>query len=361
MNKKLLIIAGIIIAAIAGLTIFVLSGGGGGDKGNLTRLPDHSFEDWSKNITNSQAVTNEALDLFDSTVLSYDKIMEMAKTGRISLVSELWRLRRKCPALQKQYADKMTADEKEKARDEWYRCNLLIQKFLMAKFKKPGNEHLANIFMKYVRYEGIMREFQMPKDISREERYKLIKEKRREIMGNADAQLVFGLEETKVSYNGTLKNFMKDTRGMSGDERMKAYPDMRKKAYGDYYDAMVEKEPRFSTYNMEMTLRNNDLTAMKGEARTQYVRGMRERYFGKAGADRMAKVDQQIAQEKDTIEKYKAAESKFLTENASLSDADKETKLRAMRVKFMGSAAAAAYERRMKYEDYMRKKRAEKK
>ena len=304
-------------------------------------MPDHQSEDWNLPIEDPEGLAREAQTMFEGIeVLSYEQLIQAARKGEVSLVSELWRLRRQCP----QDMDR-------------YDCNIRIRQFIMDKFLPPGNEQLVELLTKYLKYEEEMSRFEMPKDISLAEQYNLIREKRRDFFGPEDAQLVFGFEEAKASYPATFKSFQESTAGLSGDARMKAYEEMRKKAYGDYYETVVAREPKFSKYEVEVEIRGNDLASMAADKRGAAVNELREKYFGKEGAARMAAVDAQIQERETTIASYKAAEAEFLKNNASLSAADQEKKLMELRVKFFGQEEAEAYSRRESYEKAMQELR----
>lgn len=310
--------------------------------GTATVLPDHQFEDWSAPIDDPIGLAQEADSLFASVdTLTYEELLRAVQRGDVSLVSELWALRRNCP------------DDMER-----YDCNIRIRQFIMDKFAPPGNEQLVELFTKYLKYEEEMATFQMPDDLTLKEQYALIREKRRDFFGAEDAQLVFGLEEAKADYAVTYKDFTEETAGMSGDQRMAAYEAMRRKAYGQYYDSVVAREPEFSKYETEVSLRDADLSGLVGTDRSAKMSELRTKYFGKDGAERMAQVDAQIAQREASQNEYKKAEADFLANNAELKGAALDSKLMELRVKHFGQEEAEAYTRREKYEQAMRELRA---
>jgi lipase chaperone LimK len=342
-NKKYLIAGG--LAAVAGLllvAIWLLSSSAQSD--NLARpaeLPDHQFEDWGLPIDDPEGLSREARSLFEGIeVLSYEDLIRAARKGEVSLVSELWRLRRNCP------------EEMER-----YDCNIRIRQFIMEKFLPPGNEQLVELLTKYLKYEEEMSRFEMPRGASLQEQYQLIREKRRDFFGPEDSKLVFGFEEAKADYASTYADFQKDTVKLSGDARLTAYEEMRKKVYGDYYETVVAREPKFTKYETEVELRGSDLSAMAADQKGAYVAAMREKYFGKEGAARMAAVDAQIAERDQTLETYRDAEAEFLKNNAHLNESERARKLMEMRVKYFGQDEAEAYTRRESYEKAMKELR----
>ncbi|MCR9142088.1 MAG: lipase chaperone [bacterium] len=342
MNQKP-IVFGALLAVVLLLVaaIWYLSSGGANDSAQPVALPDHKFENWDSPIEDPEGLSREAESMFDGVeVLSYEQLIIAARKGQVSLVSELWKLRRQCP------------DDMDR-----YDCNIRIRQFIMDKFLPPGNEQLAELFTKYLKYEEEMSRFEMPKDLTLKQQYELIRDKRRDFFGPEDAQLVFGFEEAKAGFTAQLKSFQESTAGMSGDARIAAYEEMRKKAYGDYYETVVAREPKFSKYETELQLRETDLTGLDPAKRGAKVTEMREKYFGKEGAARMAKVDAEIAERETKLTAYKDAEAELLKNNAELSGDALDGKLMELRIKHFGKEEAEAYARRENYEKAMKELR----
>lgn len=341
MQKKFIPFIAVGVLLVAGILYVLLSGGG---SEMPEKLPDHEFENWDQPVGNAGQLTEEAFGMFDDpSQLTYDNLLAAAKSGKISLVSELWKLRRSCPKGMSRYD-----------------CNIRIRLFIKEKFPPPGGEHLVELLNKFLAYEETMAEFQIPSDLSYEERYELIKKKRREVFGSDDAHLVFGLEESKFQYTQNYKTFVADTKGLTGDEKLKQFEEMRKETLGDYYDATVEREPKFSVFEREMFFREDDMAKMEDGAKTEKTHEVRVKYFGEAGAARMAAVDQQIAQESESIKTLQAAEAEYMKNNSGVPDAEKEKELMELRVKYLGKEEAEAYTRRQKYAEAMEKLRTKK-
>jgi lipase chaperone LimK len=295
----------------------------------------------------------------EENMYTLSQLLEMARTGRISLVTELWRLRTRCEAggekalnpdkvvpIESPDSSKATAMNIEE-------CNLRIENFLREQYPAPENEKIIGLFRNYLRYEDAMRHFKMPEKITIKERYELLKNKRREIFGEADATLVFGFEETKTEVQDILSDFLKSSSAMPAEERIRKYYDLRKSKLGDYNAAVNETEPAYTRYETEIMLRGDEMQRQNTtEAQTQ---AMREKYFGADGAKRMAAVDAEIKQERQRIENYEAAAQQLLRENASLSESQKQDKLTELRNSILGKEEAEAYMQRMRYEEYLRK------
>jgi len=266
---------------------------------------------------------------------SFNQLMDMARTGRISLVAELWAMRTKC-------GENINLEE----------CNIRIENFLREQYPPPGNEKMVSLFRTYLRYEDAMRRMHLSDKMPLAERLELMKKKRREFFSEADAQLIFGYEEARAATQDALSEFFRTSAAMPADQRVKKYFEIRQKNLGDYNTAYNEQEPAYTRYETEVMLRNDEMQR-KGTTAGE-TQAMRERYFGAEAAKRMAQVDKEIREERARIDGYEEAAKKLVAENPSLSEADKRAKLAELRVGMLGKEEAAAYERRMQYEEYLR-------
>jgi hypothetical protein len=280
---------------------------------------------------------------------TFSQLMELARTGRISLVSELWRLRSKCGADTAESADTVTTSIAQMSFDE---CNLRIENFLREQYPPPDNEKILALFRTYLRYEDAMRRLQIPENFSATERYEYIKKKRREFFSEADAQLIFGYEEARMAAQEALNEFVKNSSEMPAEQRVKKYYEIRKNILGEYHAAFSETEPAYTRYETELMLRSEEMQRKRNVAAE--TQALRERYFGAAAAQRMAQVEKEIREERARIDSYEAAQRKFIQDNPELSGKERDEKLRALRVQILGKEEADAYERRMQYEEYLR-------
>lgn len=296
----------------------------------------------------------ESKSLFtEDNMYTYAQLVEMARTGRISLIAELWKLRHKCDSRgQNETGKEQTAEATPAPKMNLDECNLRIEAFIREQYPAPENEKLLKLFRDYLRYEETMRRFVLPDNLTVEERQQQIKKKRREIFSESDAQLVFGYEEARTETQEALGEFVKNSAAMPAADRVQKYFDLRKKSLGDYNAAYNESEPAYTRYETELMLRGDEMQRKNSAAAD--TQGMREKYFGREAAKRMAQVDKEVQQERQRIENFEAAAQKFVQQNASLSEAERKAKLAELRVSMLGKEEAEAYERRMQYEEYLR-------
>ncbi|MEM7181531.1 MAG: lipase secretion chaperone [Spirochaetota bacterium] len=290
----------------------------------------------------------KAEDVFgNETLLSYEEIMAKAKKGEINLVWELWAVRRKCP---KEYRPQQ--------------CDLLIRGMLEKKYPAPQNKELLDLFDSYRKYEEQMRQFDkvaVDQKLKFKDKYEKIKQKRRELFGDEKAQLIFGLEESKISFANAQKTFLDENKNLSSKEKITKYEELKKKIYGDYYETIKKREQKYDVYQTELTLRQEELKKLDGKAKEKALQAVEKRIFGDEIAGKLAKNREDFAKQETQLADYAKQEKTFLSQNSGISDEDKKEKLRALRVKIFGEEGANTYEKRLELEEAMKNANKQKK
>lgn len=271
----------------------------------------------------------------DGDFLKFEQIISRAKTGELNLVSELWTLRRQCP-------EGSTREQ----------CHEYIKAFLKNEYSEADANRLIQMLTNYLKYESAMVDLDTTSNsFSNYEKYEKVKELRRKIFSKEDANLIFGLEEATADFSFNRKNFLDETKNLSADERIRQYDAFRKKSFGNYYNALVAREPKFDRFETEMELRQQELSKLSPKDRENKEKEIRISYFGKDGNERMEKVLREIKEEEEKISRLEQEEKKFLNQNPNLSATDREKKLMEMRSEILGSKELAEeYSRRIEYE-----------
>jgi hypothetical protein len=333
MNKNFLYVA--IGVIVLGLIAFFIFGKGSKSKKKAASGQEESVNSGSdSNLypmgSPESNIWDDALSSFQGDdKMGYIEFLEALKTGKKNFVWEVWALRRQCP-------EDYTPEQ----------CNNTIMVLIDKNYPKPENESMKALFNKYFEFEKSMREFKTPENSDFSQRYELIKEQRKKIMGNENASLIFGMEESQVEFLDASKNFFNSSKNLKGDERVSKYESLRKKTYGSYYDAILSREDKFQNYQTELELRDKDLTSLSQAEKDKKLRSIQEKFFVKEGADSIAKVQKETDEYNKKISDYQKQESEFLSANASLSDKEKAVKLEEMRIKALGKEEAEAYARR---------------
>ncbi|EMY69244.1 lipase secretion chaperone [Leptospira vanthielii] len=334
--KKIIIIVVIFLIFFLGLLYFLKQDSTANQsKQSLSPEEQMTMERISP-LGTGEGFWDEAISPFrEDKTKPYLELLDDLKTGKINFVWEVWALRRKCKA-------EYTPDQ----------CNATILAYIDAEYESPDKEKVKDLFISYFRYEEEYRKWEQPTDLSFVELYEKIKAKRRDVL-NDKADLIFGMEESQVSFLEGTQNFIKQSANLPAEQRVKQFEDLKKKTYGTYYDSLVSREDKFDHYQVEMSLRDKEFNAITDpKEKEKYLNRIEIKYFGKERAGSLAEERSKESKFKESISKYELKEKDFLRENANLSAAEKEKKLKELRIQFLGSEEEAdAYIRRKNIEE----------
>lgn len=344
MDKKVSI--GIIVLALV-LVISYLVFGGSPSKKKYSSSVSGDMQDGKSQVGSSttqpfgdqSGLWDEALSPFQGTEKKgYLELIADLKSGKVNFTWEVWALRRKCPA---DYTP--------------LQCDETIYKFLDTNYASPDKEKMKELFKAYFQYEDEARKMEFPANISFQERYEILKQRRRSIVGEEKAELFFGMEESQVAFIPAAKNFIESSKNMNPDERVKKYEELRKKTYGSYLNAVTGREDSFDHYQTEISLREKELAGLSAEEKEKKLGSLQTKYFGKDGAERIAAANKELAAQNKKISDYEKAEQEFLSSNNGISEKDKAEKLKELRIKMLGEEDAESYARQKQYEEEISK------
>lgn len=292
------------------------------------------FEDNVYPLGMDNSMWDETLSPFNSdNIRSYLQILEDLKSGKINFVWEVWAMRDKCP-------DNYTPSQ----------CDNTILAFIDANYTGSDREKLKELYTEYFKYEDAIRKWESPEDVEFSEKYELIKEKRRKLLGEEKAELIFGMEEARVTFMEGSQNFIQSTKNMDPDKRVKKFEELKKKTYGQYYENMVQREDRYDHYTTEIQLREKELEGLTGKEREDKLSQLEVKYFGKEKAELISRARKEEKEEEEKIQSLQEREETFLKENPQLSDSEREKKIQELRIQTLGKEEAEMYSRRLQVE-----------
>lgn len=310
------------------------------DKNTLKKMDENSsVEEYKKmddiSRTMGGSMMGNYVSIFDDNSFpNSGEFIDALRIGKVNFIWELWALRDKC-------SPEITMIQ----------CNNMILGWIDEKFPPPGNEEVKKLFRQYFEYEAEMVRKEKKQGLF-DDSYEEIKKMRREFFKNEEAELVFGMEEAQVDFMKESREFIERSNKMSGEDRVKQYESLKKKVYGNFYDSMVSREEKYDHYQTELYLREKDLSSLSSEQKETQIRKIQEKYFGKEGAERIAKVQKEEEEFKKKIADYDKKEADFIKENASLKPEDLQKKLTEFRVQNLGAEEAEMYARRKMLDDY---------
>jgi len=340
MDKKVSI--GIIALALVIVVSYLVFGGNTSKKKSASNVSE-DIQDGNSQLSGNttqpfgdqSGLWDEALSPFQGTEKKgYLELIADLKSGKVNFTWEVWALRRKCPT---DYTPSQ--------------CDATIYKFLETNFSSPDKEKMKELFKAYFQYEDEARKMEFPSNLSFQERYDILKQRRRSIVGEEKAELFFGMEESQVAFIPAAKNFIESSKNMDPNERVQKYEELRKKTYGSYLESVTGREDSFDHYQTEILLREKELAGLNGDDKEKKLASLQTKYFGKDGAERIAAANKEIAAQNKKISDYEKAELEFLSSNNGISEKDKEQKLKELRVKMLGEEDAESYARQKQYEE----------
>ena len=252
-----------------------------------------------------------------------DTILDDVKKGRINLLSELRRLRSECPA-------EFTTEQ----------CFQRIKNFLLT-LEEPASSRLVKVLVIYQQYEKDQQRLGAS-NLTLAEKFRLIKEKRREMFGQEDGKLVFGLQEANFDYQNLLHKYSTgETAGMTAGEKLQAIESKRREIYGDYYETFKERQVPGSRYGLELLVRQSEFQNMDSEAQRQVVQGLRVKYFGAEKAEQMEKVELAANKEtkelNDKLQAFLTAEAEYIKNNPDVPVEERLKKIEEIRNDIYGN------------------------
>lgn len=337
MNKKILI-AGIVALLLIGIIYFLgfstspdkKSAKDGGEK-TMDRIGPG---DGGGVFSSGGNYPDDYASLFkDVDFPDYLEFREALRTGKANFNWELWTLREKCTP-----------------EDSVQVCNDKVLAFIESKYQSPDKEAMKELFTNYFRYEDEIR--RLENKGSFDERYELIRKKRREYFKDEDAKVVFGMEEAQFDFMSASKEFMDSSKSQSGPERVKNYEALKKKTYGPFYESITQREDKFQHYEIELSLREKELAGLSEEDKLKKMKEVQTKFFGKEGADRIAQAQKEQMEQDKKISEYESKEKEFINQNPNLKGEALEKKLMELRVQSMGQEEAESYSRRKMLDEY---------
>ena len=324
MNKKVLIITGGIVLVLLIAIVYFLSGSSsdseGGKRSGISKL----FP-----LGEPGGGSGGGKMIFqDDNTIPYQEILDKLKSGEMNFVWEIWALREaKC--------------DKQLNIDE---CEEALISFIDKRYTGLDAKNLMELFKKYFNYERAVKKLQLPANATFDKRYELIKAKRREVLQEEDAKLLFGMEESQVDFMNSAYQFTQESKKLSGEERVKNYEELKRKTYGPYYDALVKREDKFEHFRTELSLREDDLHKLSAGEKESKIHELEVKYFGKDAAEKMAQARKETSENAAKIKDYEKQEKEFLAKNTGISQKEKDDKLRQLRIQVLGQEEADAYE-----------------
>ncbi len=322
-TARILVISGTLATALALAVLLFLSGA----------EPERpmSFEEFAAESGSTDASGEGRPGLYVTDLIEPgrgDAILDDVRAGRIDLLSELRRLRSYCP-------------EEGPARE----CDAMVIDFLN-RLPEPDGGKLVQLFESYREYESERERGRLAAEAASADaaaRRELLRKLRREIFGEEDAALIFGLSEAHVDFQQVVRRFAGDDpklAGLSAAERLAEFETARARVFGPYHETLLERQPANTALGFEVLVRQSELENLGEAERQRVMHAIRRRHLGADRADAILADEERAAaaaaEKNANLEAFLAAEQELLAKNPDLPVAERLAKIEQLRSDYFG-------------------------
>jgi lipase chaperone LimK len=227
-----------------------------------------------------------------------------------------------------------------------------VRHYLYSEFKQAEAQRLFEIYQKYL-------ECQI--EITNSSKYQLVTEDprhvlrllymahnlRRDKMGKENADILFGNEVKENEYLLRRAIIIGDST-LYGQEKENRLQTLKQDMWGDSVISIGEDKNPYNSYQFKLQLYQKDLSELDEKEFKIRIEEFRKEFFTKWQIKRLHEVDEQIAREKENLERYRAAEKKIV-DSKDITQEEKDKKIKSLQEKFFGKDAEAFRRREIMY------------
>jgi lipase chaperone LimK len=227
-----------------------------------------------------------------------------------------------------------------------------VGKYLHYQFKESEAQRLFEFYKKYLKCEI---------EIGSNQKYRAkipdpklilallykIQNVRRDRLGKETADALFGSEVKEREYLLRRAITIGDNT-LYGKEKENRLQKLKYDMWDDEVISIGEDRNPYNRYQLKLLLYQKDLAELSMEERTKKIEEFRKEFFSKEQIKRLCEVDDQIAKDKEKMERYRAAERKIL-DSRNITEEEKDERIKALQEKFFGKDAEAFRRREIIY------------
>lgn len=219
-----------------------------------------------------------------------------------------------------------------------------VRQYLQSQFKEAEAQRLFEIYQKYLECQIKISNDSKYEVKTPDPKYLLsllytVQNFRREKLGKQTADALFGSEVKEREYFLRRSIIIGDNT-LYGKEKENSLQKLKSDMWGDEAISMVEDTNRYNRYQLKMQLYQKDFSELSEKEREIRIEEFRKEFFSKDQIKRLHEVDDQIAREKQNMERYRAAEQKIL-DLKDMPQEEKNKRIKSLQDKFFGKEAEA--------------------
>jgi len=219
-----------------------------------------------------------------------------------------------------------------------------VEQYLNSKFSELEARKLYEIYQKYLRCQIVLVNDPKYSPKSADPHHLLILLEsahnfRREKLGKETADTLFGRDVKEREYRFRMSIIIGDNT-LYGKEKESRLQKLKADMWDDEVISIGEGGNPYNRYQLKLQLYHKDLSELGERERKLKVDEFKKEFFTKEQIKRLNEVDDQIAKEKENMERYRAAEQKILNLK-DITQEEKDKRIKALQDEFFGKEAEA--------------------
>jgi lipase chaperone LimK len=170
---------------------------------------------------------------------------------------------------------------------------------------------------------------------------------RRNRLGKETADRLFGMDVKEREYL-LRRSLIIGDNSLYGKDKESRLQRLKYDMWDDEVISIGEDNNPYNQYQLKLLVYQKDLSELDEEKRKIKIAEFRKEFFSAEQVRRLREADEQIAKEKENMERYRAAEKKIL-DSGNLTKEEKDKRIKALQDKFFGKEAKAFRRREIIY------------
>jgi lipase chaperone LimK len=227
-----------------------------------------------------------------------------------------------------------------------------VRAYLDARFNKSDASRLFEIYKKYM--ECVIELENNPKYRAKNLDPKSLlvllykgQHFRRDRLGKETADRLFGMDVKEREYL-LRRSLIIGDNSLYGKDKESRLQRLKYDMWDDEAISIGEDNNPYNQYQLKLLVYQKDLSELDEEKRKIKIAEFRKEFFSAEQVRRLREADEQIAKEKENMERYRAAEKK-ISDSSNLTKEEKDKRIKALQDKFFEKEAEAFRRREIIY------------
>ncbi len=219
-----------------------------------------------------------------------------------------------------------------------------VEKYLHSQFKEPEATKLFETYRQYLESQIKITNNKEYRPTISDSKYMLsmlykLQSYRRDKLGKETADALFGSEVKENEYL-IRRAIIIGENTLYGKDKESRLQKLKWDMWGEEAISIGEDSNPYNRYQFKLQLYRKDLSELGEKERQRKIEEFRKEFFSNEQVRKLRESDDQIAREKETMQRYRAAEKRILNLK-DITQQEKEKKIRLLQNDFFGKEAEA--------------------